>query len=39
MLDSNLKLLGIKLQFLNEDGILCEYGYKSNGFEEEEWEN
>jgi len=37
LLDSKLKLVGIKLQFLSEEGVLCESGYKSNGFDEEEW--
>ena len=33
-----MKLVGVKFQFLTKDGILCETNSVAEGFNEEEWQ-
>jgi len=37
VMTDEMKLVGIKFQFLSKKGILCENGWKAEGFDEDEW--
>ena len=36
-MDSKIKLVCIKFQFISEEGILVEQGMTADGFDEEDW--